>query len=533
MNQLTSKMTRKSFLRGLTALAGSSVLLQSGLIPSAVFAQEGEIIRGGIVNFLLNGDPANFDPISGTSSVAMGIISPCYNGLVRYSPQNPEEIIPDLAKSWDVSEDGKLFTFHLIQNAKFHDGVPLTSEDVKYSFDLMRNPPEGTVSARRKLLEVIENIIIVDAYTVTFELRDISPAFLANIASSWLLVMPKHILEKKGNMKEDLVGSGPFKLSKFTRGVSYELVRNPDYHEQGLPYLDGISGYVIPDTGTGWNYLQNGQLQLYYSIQGQDAGVFKTSGDVIVESAPSTSFIAIVYNPKVAPFDNILVRKALSLAADRSVALKVTYNNEGQFGGLSVPGPWSLSSEQLATIPGYGPNGSADLEESKRLLAEAGFPDGFDVKVIVRKNALFEPVGIFVKDQWAKVGVNVTLEVQENAAYIDSINSGKFAATASGGSFAISDPDAIFGDDNLCGGDNDAICGTSLNQIFRRQSTELDQIKRKGLTNELEMAMLAEYGTYVLYWRNRFMGMSTKLMGMKVHPNIDQNMRLDSVWLKT
>lgn len=532
MTLQTPKMTRKSFLRGLTALVGSGALLHSSIWASTVLADEAEIRRGGTVNFLLNGDPANFDPISGTSSVAMGIIAPCYNGLVRYSPQNPDEIIPDLAKTWNISEDGKSYVFHLVENAKFHDGVPVTSADVKYSFDLMRNPPEGTVSARRKLLEVIDEISATDAYTVTFKLKDRSPAFLASVASAWLLVMPKHILEKKGNMKEDLVGSGPFKLSKFTRGVSYELVRNPDYHEQGLPYLDGISGYVIPDTGTGWNYLQNGQLQLYYSIQGQDAGVFKTSGDVIVDAAPSTSFIGIVYNPKVAPFDNVLVRKALSLAADRSAALKVTYNNEGQFGGLSVPGPWALSSEQLATVPGYGPDGAGDLEEAKRLLEEAGYPNGFDLKVIVRKNALFEPVGIFVKDQWAKVGVNVTLEIQENAAYIETINSGKFAVTASGGSYAISDPDSIFGDESLCGGRNESICGPSMSDIFTRQSAELDPAKRKALTNELELAILAEYGTYVLYWRNRFMGMSTKLMGMKVHPNIDQNMRLDTVWLK-
>lgn len=520
-------MSRKTFLRGLGAIGAAAVTTKLGLFAGAAWAQEGQ--AGGILAYNLTGDPPNFDPLSATSSTVMCVIGPCYNGLVRFDPQDPVSIIPDLATSWDISEDGKTYTFALIQNAKFHDGTPMTSADAKYSFDLIRNPPDGTVSSRKKLLANVQSIEAPDDYTVVFTLAQPSPSFLVNMASCWMLVMPKHILEVKGNMKEDIVGTGPFKLANISQGVSYELVKNPDYHVAGAPLLDGITAYVVPDSGTTWNYLQNGQLQIMISIQGQDAGSFKTGGNVEVLEAPSTSFIGINFNVAAAPFDNVKVRQALSMGVDRQAALAVTYNGQGQLGGITVPGKWALPEAALAEVPGYGPDGAADIEGAKALLAEAGFPDGFDVTITVRKNPLFEPVGVFLKDQWAKLGINATLDIQENAAFAESISSGKFAVSANGASYAIDDPDAVFGDDSVCGGADS--CSAIIEDLFARQSVEMDEAKRLALVNELELEVLKDYGLYVMYWRNRFMGVQTNLRGMKLHPNIDQNLRFDQVWL--
>jgi peptide/nickel transport system substrate-binding protein len=379
---------------------------------------------------------------------------------------------------------------------------------------------------------VIESIDAPDEKTVVFNLSRPTPSFLSIIANCWSLVLPKHILVAKGHMKEDLVGTGPFKFSKSTPGVSYELVKNTDYHVPDRPFMDSITAFVIPDSGTTWNYLQNGQLSLFYSIQGQDAGAFKTGGNVNVINAPSTSWIGTVFNTNVAPFDDTRVRKALSIGVDRKAALAVTYNGQGVFGGLTVPGKWALPESELAKIPGYGPNTDADIEGAKALLAEAGYPNGFDVDVLVRKNPLFEPVGVFVKDQWAKLGVNATLIVQENAAYAEARATGKFAVTASGGSYSLSDPDTVFGDEMLCGGSDDNLCPTELQELFAAQSAEMDEAERLAIANKLEVALLEKYGVHVMYWRDRFMGQSTRLKGFEVlHPNMDQNMRMEDVWL--
>lgn len=524
-------LTRKAFLRGMGVMGGAFALGGTGFWANSALAQ-GAPRKGGVMNVNLSGDPSSFDSLSSTSSLTMLIIGPCYNGLVRFDPDDPEAIIPDLALGWEISEDGKTYTFPLVQGVKFHDGVPMTSADAKYTFETVKNPADGMISSRMKLMDVVDSIETPDDHTIVFQLKSPSPGFLANLASCWMLVLPKHILEAEGAMKENIVGTGPFKIANINRGVSYTLERNPDYHIPEKPYLDGITYYVIPDSGTTWSYLQNGQIQLFYSIQGQDAGAFKSGGKVKVLETPATSFIGAVYNANKAPFDNVVLRQALSLAIDRQAALEVTYNGQGELGGITVPGKWAMSSEALAEVPGYGPDGSANREEAKRLLAEAGYPDGFDLTVTVRKNPLFEPVGVFLKDQWDRIGVRVTLDIKESAAYREAINTGDFLVSASGGSFAITDPDAVFGDESICGGAPAAACDGKMLDLFRQQSTEIDPAKRLELVHELELEALKQYGVYMMYWRNRFMGQSVKLHGLEIHPNIDQNMRMDGVWLE-
>lgn len=523
-------ITRKTFLRGLLAGSASILAFRVGLGAGGALAADAPV-KGGVFNFNLTADPPNFDPLSATSSIVMLIIGPCYNGLVRYDPQSPEAIIPDLATSWEISPDGLVYTFPLVKNATFHDGKPMTSADAVHTFETIRNPPDGVVSARKKLMTHVESIEAPDDYTIVFKLSRPSPSFLANLASCWMLVLPKHVLEEKGNLKDVVVGTGPFRLAGFTRGVSYELERNPDYHVPDRPYLDSLVGYVIPDSGTTWNYLQNGQLQLFYSIQGQDAGAFQSGPGVVVQEAPSTSFIGIVFNANAAPFDNKLVRQALSIGTSRSAALAVTYNGKGELGGISVPGKWALPGERLAEVPGYGPNGEADVEKAKAMLAEAGYPDGFDVNLLVRQNPLFEPVGVFLKDQWAKLGVRATIDIQEGAAYAEAVAAGNFQVSASGGSYAITDPDSVFGDESICGGRKSAVCSARMLSLYDQQSTEMDEARRLEIVHELELETLREYGVYVMYWRNRFMGMSDTVRGLQVHPNIDQNMRREDVWL--
>ncbi len=529
------EVSRKAFIRGMGAAGATALFARFGTWPRDAFAQDksGAPRPGGILTLNLTADPPNFDPLSNTSTTVMNVIAPCYNGLVRYDPQNPNAIIPDLATSWEISPDGRIFTFSLVKNAKFHDGKPMTSADAKYTFDVIRNPPEGTLSSRKNQLAVVDTIEAPDAYTIRFVLKQPSPSFLANLASCWMLVLPKHILEAKGNMKTEIVGTGPFKFVEYKRGVSIELAKNTAYHVPDRPFLDGIKAFVIPDSGTTWNYLKSGQLQWFVSIQGQDAGALNTGGNVAVQESPSTSFIGAVFNTKAAPFDNVLVRKAASLAIDRGAALRVTYNGQGQMGGINVPGPWELPKDQLQAIPGYGADTGANLAEAKRLLAEAGHPNGFSVKMLVRKNPLFEPVGVFLKDQWSKVGINATLDIQENAAFFSSFGKHEYQVCANGGSFAISDPDAVFGDYFTCGGsqNNSDICQPAIDTLFTQQSQEMNPAARLKLVNDLERKVLEEYGIYVMYWRNRFMGISNRVHGLKIHPNIDQNMRLEDVWL--
>ncbi len=525
-----SGISRQAFLRGAGALSLGLSIPGFDAWNAAAIAQE--VRPGGLFALNLTGDPPNFDPISNTTGTVLTIIAPCYNGLVVYDPADADKIIGDLAESWEVSPDGKALTFKLVRTAKFHDGKPMTSADVKASFDIVRNPPAGLPSPRKGALAAVTSIETPDDYTVRFVLKQPSPSLLANLAGGWMVVMPKHILDAKGSMKEQIVGTGPFMMKGYSRGVSVELVKNPNYHVKGRPYLDGLKAFIVPDTGTTMTYLKSGQLHMFQSIQGQDAGILKTTANLIALESPSTSYISVNFNTRVAPFNNLELRKAATLAIDREAALKVTGNGQGGVSGAALPGQWALPAAELEKIPGYGRDVAANQAEAKRILAQQGFPNGFPVKLLVRRIALFEPVGVFVKDQWAKVGINATLDIQENASYFATTAKGDFQADASGSSYPLNDPDAMFADQSGCGdGKPTLTCDMEVEDLFTRQSQTLDPAERRKLVNQLELILLKKYNIAYLFWRNRYMGLSAKVKDMKLHPNIDNNMRMQNVWL--
>ncbi len=165
------------------AVFGAALLVSASLLaPSAMAAEDPQY--GGIMTVVTSKGPPNYDPVGNTSSSILNFAGPIYNALVVWDPQNPNEIIGDLAETWEVSPDGLTYTFHLVENAMFHDGVPLTSADVKATFDFVRNPPEGVVSSRKKTLAAIAEIDTPDDYTVRFNLSRPNPALLASLAAS-------------------------------------------------------------------------------------------------------------------------------------------------------------------------------------------------------------------------------------------------------------------------------------------------------------------------------------------------------------
>lgn len=527
----TRGMTRRQCLRGMGLLAtGAALVGPLGGLRSA-HAQETPV-KGGIFNFNLTASPPNFDPLSNSSGTILSCIAPCYSGLVRFDPMDPNAIVGDAAKEWAVSDDGKTFTFRLHDNIRFHDGQPLTSADAAFSLDRIANPPQGVASNRKEALAVIDSMAAPDPLTLVITLKRPSPAFLNTLASGWMVILAKHFIDAGGDPATTVMGSGPFKFKEYIEGVSVELERNPDYFIADRPYLDGIKGYIIPDQGAVWNYLQSGQLQQWQSIQGAEAGQYASDDQIEIVETPSTSMIGVTFNTTVAPFDNPVVREAACLAIDRAAGMEILQRGQGVFGGPIVPGPWTLPPATLEAIAGYGLDPAANLERAKALMAEAGLSEGLEVRMLVRRIALFEPVGVFLKDQWAKIGINVILDVQENATFFESQSKRAFQALVAGGSANTSDPDDV-GAWYRCGSSQNFadLCNSGADAIFDQMSAESDPAKRKALANEWE-AMTAEgRGTFIMYWRKRFMGLRRNVHGLIIHPNIDNNMKHQDVWL--
>lgn len=528
-------MTRQQFLRGLM-LASGGLAIGGGLFGGArrAIAQTAAATPtpGGIFAFNLTAAPPNWDPLSNSSGTVLSCIAPCYSGLVRFDPLDPNKVIADAAREWSVSEDGRTYTFTLHDNILFHDGQPLTSADVVFSLERIRNPPEGVVANRQASMAPVEAIEAPDPATVVIRLSRAAPAFINALASGWTVILSRAFVEGGGDPAKTIMGSGPFRFLEVIEGVSVELERNPDYFIADRPFLDGMKGFVIPDQGATWSYLQAGQLQMWQSIQGSEAGQYQSNEDINIVSTPSTSMIGVTYNTTLAPFDDPRVRQAASLAIDRNAAVTILQRGKGVLGGPVVPGPFSLDPAMLETVPGYGTDAAANLEQAQALMAEVGLSSGVDVRVLVRRIALFEPVGVFLQDQWAKIGIRVNLDVQENASFFESQAKRDFQALVAGGSANTSDPDDVAAW-YLCGASQNlsGLCNEEADALFAQMSAETDPARRKELASQWQMMLAADHGTFVMYWRERFMGLRREVQGMMIHPNIDNNMKMQDIWL--
>jgi peptide/nickel transport system substrate-binding protein len=194
-----------------------------------------------------------------------------------------------LAKSWTVSDDYLTYIFKLHEGVKFHDGSELTSADVKASLDRIVAPPEGVIGPRRSYYEMIKSIEAPDRDTVVFRLRHPSPSFLAMLAHPANFIYAKKYLDHAPQYyKAHAVGTGPFKLKNYVRGSYIELERNPDYWKKGLPYLDGITYFIIKDTSARAKTLRSGRvdMELRFLPRAEVDSIKEQLGDKIVVAAP-------------------------------------------------------------------------------------------------------------------------------------------------------------------------------------------------------------------------------------------------------
>ncbi|SDO04718.1 ABC transporter substrate-binding protein [Ensifer sp. YR511] len=521
-------LSRRQVLKSLAAAGiGAFVVNQFGSVAFA--APSGRTLTANMK------DPPNFDIIGNSTSWVILTLGPCYNGLLTTNPEKPEELVGELAQSWTVSSDGKLVTFKLHENVKFHDGAPFSSADVKHTFDLVRNPPEGVASIRKNSLAVIDRIETPDKLTVEFYLKRPQPSFLPLLATGWMVIMPKHILERDGNMQKQVVGTGPFKFKDYQRGVRLDLVRNEEYFQTDRPYLDGITFFVAEDPSTLDAYFKTGQI-LFYNEMSSDSGLrFEKDEDsgVTVQRVVALNPTAITLNGRRKPLDNRRVRQAISYAIDRNEAIKLLEQGQAEIGGFIPPGRYAMPREKLLQMPGYGPDVEANRETARKLLAEAGYANGLKLRMLVRKNVNHEERAVMAQGQLARVGIEVTLDVQESAMFFDSFNSANFDIVSQGGiAYPVNDPDVVFGSIHTSGPANiSGVTNAELDRLYEAQTLETDVVKRTAIAHQLEEIALNECSRIVLFYQNKFVGHSSKVSGYVATGNPDDSSRMVNVAL--
>ncbi|MDP2952663.1 MAG: ABC transporter substrate-binding protein, partial [Chloroflexota bacterium] len=409
---------------------------------------------------------------------------------------DPTKIVPDLAERWEVSPDGKVYTFYLNKKAKFHDGKPTTSADVKASFERQIWPPKGINSPRQGLYQAVEKLEASDDYTIRFTLRYPQASFPAILTIPMNWIFPKHLLDAKGDMRKDILGTGPFKLKEYVRGVAFEVVRNPDYFLPGRPYLDGIRYYIIKDYAAILAAFRTHAINMT-GIYGTDVPYQKIvqremPQAVIQKSAGMPNPYSFVPNVGRAPWSDPRVRRAVYLAIDRQASIQVLEQGDGALGSFLASGFWGIPEEELLKMPGFRQPKDQDIAEAKRLLSEAGYPQGFKTEIMTRTTKGFVDLAIFLKGEVAKIGIDATVKVVEVGVEKLRMFSKDFDVVAFRDGIPIDEPDVVFAEIYLStsgknwGGYKDP----KIDELYLKQSQTLDSAERRRVLRQMDALLV-------------------------------------------
>jgi peptide/nickel transport system substrate-binding protein len=411
--------------------------------PQTLWAAEvGQPKRGGILR-VRGYDPPHFDHHLALNFKTDSTLSFVYSKLIRHKVGvgvQPGTFIvePDLAERWEALDD-TTYVFHLRQGIRWHNKPPvhgreLVAEDVKFTFDRFLTEK---ANPRRLWLDPVDRVEVVDRYTVRFLLHEPFVWLIDALASPAMCIIAPEVVATFGDLKkpEAAIGTGPFLLERYEPNVKTVFRRNPDYFRQGQPYVDGVEWLVLEDPSTGLAVYRTGQIDCgpdaWWSVRQQDLDSLKqTHPHLIYQDFLSNMISAIYMRTDQPPFTDVRVRRAISHAIDRQAIIDAVYLRGEPTPAISRGiSEWSPTIDQLgegAKYYQYNP------QEARRLLAEAGFPNGFKTQLSTSGGLgpdLVDAVQLAHRNL-KDVGIDAELRLQEWGAYMATTFLGKFEGMA-------------------------------------------------------------------------------------------------------
>ncbi|HEY4201292.1 MAG TPA: ABC transporter substrate-binding protein [Devosiaceae bacterium] len=408
------KLSKPKLLR---PLACAAVLLAA--LANGAFAQTATPELGGTAIVAIGQDPTSANPAitSNTADRIVGCI--IFEGLVNVGSTDLS-IQPALAKSWAISPDGKTYTFNLV-DAKWHDGQPFTSDDVKYSLLQVNTKYSPAFTAAGSQIASIDT---PSPTQVVINLKQSYGPFLASLPCAvGGAIVPKHIYEgKEPASVTDLVGTGPFKLAEWQHGDYMRLARNPDYYVAGRPYLDEVVAKVINQAASRLQAVQSGDIDLIQYVPGADQVAVRTNPAVKIENSDiSPTAHYLVFNTRKKPFDDKRVRQALMMAIDRDYVHKNVFFDIGKVG--KAPFVQEIAWAANPAID-YATLYPFDVAKANALLDEAGYKRDsggkrFTVHFPVYSTSWPEhqQTALAIQGMWKAIGVDVTVDAFEDATF--------------------------------------------------------------------------------------------------------------------
>jgi len=369
---------------------------------------------GGILRFAFYA-PTNMDPAFLSTIADDHIARQWSDFLVFFDEENNPDPSRSIAESWDYDEAGTTWTFNLRQGIKFHDGKEMTSRDVKFTFDRLRDPAVGAPTAA--LYSNIQDITAPDDYTVVFHLKNPNPDFLKDLFDYHALIMDADNTDFATNWN----GTGPFIIDSYIPEDRLIFRRNPNYwlkDEEGnqLPYLDGMEFIFMPESSAQVEALRGGQVDYLIYLPAEFVPVLEADPNIELYRKPSNTHYVLRMRSDRPPANDVRVRQALKAATDRSAIL------EGAIGGLGVTGRDTPIGPSFGEFYLDAPEPERDLEKARQLLTEAGFADGLNITLYTQETSPVPFIATIWKEQMAEAGVNVEIQLVPPDVYYGADN---------------------------------------------------------------------------------------------------------------
>src|SRR5258707_7818446 len=503
--------------------------------------------RGGTLTFMIPADaPPSFDGHQEGTFAMLHATAPFYSTLARINPENASsttDFMCDLcSETPQLPDDGKTFSIKLRDGVKFRDGTPLTSADVKASWDSIIHPQEGVLSPRESYYMMVDKVEAPDPATIVFRLKFATSTFLPALADPFTFIYQKAKLDKDPHWYEkNILGSGPFKFVSYETGQSITGVRNPDYYHSGLPYLDGFTGIYAAKQVTRLDAIRSDRAAAEFRglpPSARDELKAALGDKITVQESDWNCGSLVTPNHAKKPFDDVRVRRALTLAVDRwrGVPALSKVADMHTVGGIVFPAsPLAATKEELQQLAGFWPDIEKSRAEAKRLLKEAG-AQGLSFELLNRNvDQPYKYVGTWLVDEWSKIGLKVTQRVVPSGPWFEAMRQGNFDVVVEAPGYGIVNP-PLDVQKALPGSISSENYGhyedATEVELYDRMLRETDPAKQRALMRRFETYVLDEqaHEIWALWW-HRIVPYRSYVKGFKIAPTHFVNQDLARIWL--
>ncbi len=469
------------------------------------------------IHIRVGGSPETIDPALNSAVDGANMIIHAYEGLLKFDKNN--DIVAGLAETWEQSKDGLTWTFHLRNNLKWSDGSTLTADDFVYSWKRVADPLTAAPYGYDLL-----NLIVgydeaskgnLDALGVeapdasTFVVHLVNPCIYFDKIAAFAVLVPvqKATIEAAGDGwttdPKTYITDGPYYMTEYTDGSQIVFAKNPHYYDAARVTFDTIVWHLIEDDNTSYTAFNQDEIHLMKNPPTEEIPSLSGTEEFHIEPLMGTYYVS--FNTQRAPFDNSLVRQALSLAIDRKYVAETimqgTYSPAKNFVGPGVSDATPASSFAQVTEATYGnffatDNYESDLAKAKNLLAQAGYPEGKGFpafEYLTNDTAYHKAVAEYLQSAWAQLGLTMTVDIQEWKTVTSNRRSGNFDVARNGWVYDWDDPSNMINLFETTNGNNDGkYSSKTFDALIDKARNETNVAEHYKLLHEAEQTLLKD-----------------------------------------